>query len=140
MIAYVDTSSLLKLLIDEDGSDRAELIWNTADVIASAALIVVEARAALAAATRGGRLTAAQHRGAKGELAALVEELTIVEITEDLIVDAAEVAEREALRGYDAVHLAAALIVEADLVTSADAALCDAAERRGLAVANPLDA
>lgn len=140
MIAYVDTSSLLKLLIDEDGSDRAELIWNTADVVASAALIVVEARAALAAATRGRRLTAAQHRAAKGELAALVEELTIVEITEDLIVDAAELAEREALRGYDAVHLAAALTVEADLVTSADAALCDAAERRGLAVANPLDA
>jgi uncharacterized protein len=140
VIAYVDTSSLLKLLIDEDGSDRAELIWNTADVVASAALIVVEARAALEAATRGRRLTAAQHRAAKGELAALVEELTIVEITEDLIVDAAELAEREALRGYDAVHLAAALTVEADLVTSADATLCDAAERRGLAVANPLDA
>jgi hypothetical protein len=140
VIAYVDTSSLLKLLIDEDGSDRAELIWNTADVVASAALIVVDARAALAAATRCRRLTAAQHRAAKGELAALVEELTIVEVTEDLIVDAAELAEREALRGYDAVHLAAALTVEADLVTSADAALCDAAERRGLAVANPLDA
>jgi uncharacterized protein len=140
VIAYVDTSSLLKLLIDEDGSDRAELIWNSADVVASAALIVVEARAALAAATRGRRLTAAQHRAAKGELAALVEELTIVEITEDLIVDAAELAERKALRGYDAVHLAAALTVEADLVTSADATLCDAAERRGLAVANPLDA
>jgi uncharacterized protein len=140
VIAYVDTSSLLKLLIDEDGSDRAELIWNTADVVASAALIVVEARAALAAATRGRRLTAAQHRAAKGELAALVEELTIVEITEDLIVDAAEMAEQEALRGYDAVHLAAALTVEADLITSATVALCDMAGRRGLAVANPLDA
>lgn len=140
MIAYVDTSSLLKLLIDEDGSDRAELIWNAADVVASAALIVVEARAALAAATRGARLTAVQRRTVEGELVALVEDLTIVEITEDLIVDAAELAEREALRGYDAVHLAAALTVGADLVTSADAALCDAAERRGLAVANPLDA
>jgi uncharacterized protein len=71
---------------------------------------------------------------------ALVEELTIVEITEDLIVDAAEMAEQEALQGYDAVHLAAALTVGADLVTSADVALCDAAGRRGLAVANPLDA
>jgi predicted nucleic acid-binding protein len=140
VIAYVDTSSLLKLLIDEDGSDRAELIWNTADVVASAALIVVEARAALAVATRGARLTAAQHRAAKGELVALVEELTIVEITEDLIVDAAEMAEQEALRGYDAVHLAAALTVGADLIMSADVALCDTAGRRGLAVANPLDA
>jgi hypothetical protein len=36
-------------------------------------------------------------------------------------------------------HLAAALTVEAEILTSADAALCDAAERRGLHIANPLD-
>ncbi len=51
MITYLDTSSLLKLLIDEDGSERAELIWDTADVVAGLALIVVDARAA--AARRG---------------------------------------------------------------------------------------
>ena len=82
MITYVDTSSLLKLLIDEEGSERAELIWDTADVLAGSALIVVEARAALAAAERGARLTAAQHREARSELAALVDELSIVEVTE----------------------------------------------------------
>jgi predicted nucleic acid-binding protein len=116
------------------------LIWDTADVLASAPLIVVEARAALAAAKRGARLTAAQHREAKGELAALVDALTIVEVTELLIAEAADLAEQEALRGYGAVHLAAALTVEADVVTTADMALCDAAARRGLHVANPLDA
>jgi len=140
VITYVDTSSLLKLLIDEDGSERAELIWDTADVLASAALVVVEARAALAAAARGARLTAAQHREAKGGLATLVDELTIVEVTEDLILAAADLAEQEAVRAYDAVHIAAALTIDADVVTSADSALCDAAERRGLLVANPLEA
>ena len=90
MITYVDTSSLLKLLIEEDGSERAELIWDTADVLAGSALIVVEARAALAAAERGARLTAAQHREAKRELVALVDELSIVEITEQLITEAAD--------------------------------------------------
>lgn len=140
MITYVDTSSLLKLLIDEVGSERAELIWDTADVLAGSALVVVEARAALAAAERGARLTGAQHREAKRELAALVDELSIVEVTEQLIAEAADLAESEALRGYDAVHLASALLIEADLVTSADEALCEAAARRGLRVANPLDA
>ena len=140
MITYVDTSSLLKLLIDEDGSERAELIWDAADVLAGSSLIVVEARAALAAAARGARLTAAQHREAKGGLTALVDDLSIVEITEQVIADAADLAEQEALRGYDAVHLASALVIGAELVTSADAALCDAAVRRGLHVANPLDA
>jgi predicted nucleic acid-binding protein len=140
VITYVDTSSLLKLLIDEDGSERAELIWDTADMLAGSALVVVEARAALAAAERGARLTATEHREAKGELAALVDEMSIVEVTEQLIADAADLAEQEALRGYDAVHLASALMIEAELVTSADVALCEAAARRGLHVANPLDA
>jgi uncharacterized protein len=139
VITYVDTSSVLKLLIDEAGSERAGLIWDTADVVASAALVVVEGRAALAAAERGRRLTAAQHRRAEVELAALCDELTIVEITGELIATAADVAEEDALRGYDAVHLAAALTIDATVLTSADADLCRAAEGRGLHVANPLD-
>ncbi len=139
MIVYVDTSSLLKLLIDEDGSDSVELIWDTAGVLASTALIVVEARAALAGAERISRITAAQHREAKGELVTLVDELSIVEATEDLIAEAADLAEQEALRGYDAIHLSSALTIGANVITSADSALCYAAERRGLHVANPLE-
>lgn len=140
MITYVDTSSLLKLLVDEPGSERAELIWDSADVVASAALVVVEGRAALAAAERGGRLRAGQHRTAKREFAALVAQLTIVEVTEDVIAKAADLAEDEALRGYDAVHLASAITIDATVLTSADSDICHAAERRGFHVANPLDA
>lgn len=139
MIAYVDTSSLLKLLIDEPGSERAELIWDGADHVVSCRLALVESRAALAAAERGGRLTRAQHRAAKASLRELVEQLDLAEVTAELVDQAAELAEQQALRGYDAVHLAAALRVEADVLTSADTALCDAAQRVGLAVANPLD-
>ena len=140
MITYVDTSSLLKLLVDEEGSDHVGWLWDTAEVVASVSLVVVEACAALAAAERGARLTAAEHRRAKTELDVLVAELTIVGVTEDLVVQAAGLAHSEALRGYDAVHLAAALTVGADVLTSADSALCAAAERCGLHVANPLDA
>ena len=138
MITYVDTSCLLKLVIDEEGSDRAELIWDSADAVASAALVVVEGRAALAAALQGGRLGTSQHRRARAEFASLVDGLTIVEVSERLIADAAELAEEEGLRGYDAVHLAAALTLEATVLTSADSDLCEAAHRRGLHVANPL--
>ena len=138
MLAYVDTSTLLKLIIDEEGSDRADIIWQSADNVSSVSLIVVEARAALAAAARGGRITARQHVAAKAELGALLGDLYVVEPTDRLIASAAELAELEELRGYDAVHLAGALTVGADLLTSADAALCAAATRRGLHVANPL--
>ena len=138
MITYVDASTLLKLVIDEDGSDRAATIWTSSDTVASVALTVVEARAALAAARRGGRLTTRQHAEAKAELGALLADLHIVEPTEQLIAAAADLTEAEGLRGYDAVHLAAALLVEATVLTSADTELCSAAQRQGLHIANPL--
>jgi predicted nucleic acid-binding protein len=138
VITYVDTSTLLKLLIDEDGSDRAGLVWDAADTLASVTLIVVEARAALAAATRGARLTARQHTRAKHELSELVGDLHLAAVTDDLIARAANLADDEGLRGYDAVHLAAALHLGASVLTSADEALCDAAGRNGMHVANPL--
>ncbi|MGC1207826.1 MAG: type II toxin-antitoxin system VapC family toxin [Ornithinimicrobium sp.] len=138
MITYVDTSTLMKLIVDEEGSDRAELIWQSADSVASVSLIVVEARAALAAAARGKRLSAAQLHVAQTELAAFVDCLNLVEVTEELIESAARLAEAESLRGYDAVHLAAALFVGAAVFTSADRALCKAAERQGLHIADLL--
>jgi predicted nucleic acid-binding protein len=138
VITYVDTSTLLKLLIDEVGSDRAERVWDAADTLASVSLIVVEARAALAAATRGARLTTQQHEQAKDELSALTGDLHLAAVTDDLISRAANLADDEGLRGDDAVHLAAALHLGASILTSADEALCDAAGRNGMHVANPL--
>ena len=139
MITYIDTSVLIKLIIDEDGSDEAEAIWDSADALVSAATLVVEARAALAAAWRAGRLTRRQFDGAKAELAGLIEELALVEVDGELIEEAAELAEQDALRGYDALHLAAALRVGADVFSSADTARCRVAGSHSFPVANPLD-
>jgi hypothetical protein len=43
---------------------------------------------------------------------------------DELVASAAELADDEGLRGYDAVHLAAVLTVEATVLSSADTALC----------------
>jgi uncharacterized protein len=139
MVTYVDTSTLLELIIDEEGSERASTVWSSADAVVSVNFIVVEARAALAAAKRGGRLTTAQLSAAIAELGALVSDLHIVPVTDELVASAGELADAEGLRGYDAVHLAAALTIEATVLSSADAALCAAASRRGLYIANPLE-
>ena len=85
MIVYVDTSTLLKLVVEETGSDRAVEIWSRAERLASVSLIAVEAVAALASAARGGRLTASQLRSVKVEVEQLVAELHIVEVTSDLV-------------------------------------------------------
>lgn len=138
MIAYVDTSTLIKLTVDEAGSELAAQIWETADALAAVRLIEVEARAALAAALRAGRLTIARHRRAMKVLDELLSQLDIIEVTADIITDAGRLAETHAVRGHDAVHLAGAVLVGADVLTSADTTLCDAASAEGIAVANPL--
>lgn len=115
------------------------MIWDSADALASVGLIVVDARGALAAAHRAGRLTDDQHREAQSEAEALIEELYSLMWAGIYIAGAADLAEAEGLRGYDAVHLAGALLIEAEILTSADGALCEAASGRGLHVANPLD-
>ena len=138
MITYVDTSTLIKLIVEEAGSERAELIWRTADSVASVSLVVVEAHAALAAAARDKRLSSKQLGVAQEELAQLVAGIHLVDVTAELIESAAELAQSESLWGYDVVHLAGAVFVEAAILTSADNDLCAAARRQGMHEANPL--
>lgn len=138
MITYVDTSTLIKLIIEEAGSGSAEQIWIASDGLVAVSLIEVEARAALSAALRATRLGPSQHRRAISALGALMDQLAIVAVTKEVVSTACDLAEVHSLRGYDAVHLAAALAVGCDVLTSADVALCEAARREGIAVANPI--
>ena len=81
---------------------------------ASSVLFYPEGRAALAAARRGGRLTAPGYARASAEFESLHAELLVVGIDDRLAHQAGALAERFALRGYDAVHLACALSLNTD--------------------------
>ena len=140
MITYVDTSMFVKLFVEEPGTARAATIWDEASEVASVVLIKVEGRSALAAARRGRRLSSGGYTKANQAFDTFVNQMTLVGVTELLVERASELAEAFALRGYDAVHLAAAERVSASLVTSADRSLCAAAGSLGFHVANPMDA
>ncbi len=137
MIAYFDTSAVVPLLVAEVGSLRAWRLWADADRVLSVRLVYPEGRAALAQAERLGRLTRHQLRAAVAALEARCDQLDIVEIDADLARSAGELAEQHALRGYDAVHLAAAVrIRQPDLVVVAgDVALLTAASVERIATA-----
>ena len=137
MIAYFDTSAVVPLLIAETGSARAASLWDSADRIVSVRLIYPETRAALAQAKRLGRLTARQLRDAATGFDSIFEEIDIVEVDDALARRAGELAEVRQLRGYDAVHLAAADRVRDPnvVVIAGDGALLDAATAEGMTVA-----
>jgi len=80
--------------------------------VASSHLIYPEARAAAAAAHRGGRIDARTLRSAVRSIDELYKELDVVSIDAVLTRAAGDLAERHALRGYDAVHLASAIAID----------------------------
>lgn len=137
MIAYFDTSSLVPLLVEESGSERANLLWNEADRIVAIRLVYAEGRAALAMAVRLGRLDQGALRTSVLGLDQLYQQMDIVEISDNLVRRAGVLAEDHSLRGYDAVHLAAAETLSGDgiVLVAGDGPLCQAARALGLAVA-----
>jgi predicted nucleic acid-binding protein len=137
VIAYFDTSAVVPLLVVEAGSALAATLWDGADRVVSARLVYPEGRAALAQAHRLGRLTARQLRAAVNEFDSRYEQFDLVEIDAGLARHAGQLAEAHGLRGYDAVHLAAAHRVrDPDLVVVAgDQALLTAATADRISIA-----
>ncbi len=139
MIGYLDTSALVPLLVAEPTSAACRRFWDDADDVVASRLTFVETAAALAAATRSGRLTTAQHRRALALLDRLWLELAVIEADDRLVRRAAELADRLALRGYDAVHCASAAQLEDDDLVAAtgDARLRRAWAELGIATFDP---
>ena len=147
-IYFLDSSALAKRYIAETGS-----IWvagimhpSAANQIQVARISGAEVMAAIARRIRSGNLSQQAGRDAISQFRADFATLQdLVEISPTLVAHAMDLAERSALRGYDAVQLAAALAVhEAALaigfsasLVSADDELNAAAIAEGLQVENP---
>ncbi len=136
MIAYFDTSAIIPLIINEPSSDRCIRVWDESSRVVSVRLLYPEARAALAKAERMGRLSATQRVAAVGELETIITQVDHIEVTEALALRAGELAQAHGLRGYDAVHLAAAsAVADSDVVlVTGDSDLAKAANSLGIAV------
>jgi predicted nucleic acid-binding protein len=106
-----------------------------ADAVASSDLAYVETLSALTRMRASKRLTAAAQRAKGQEFEEFWSATVGVEVSPDVIVRAGRLAEQHALRAYDAVHLASALLVrEAEDVTLScwDKELREAAAGEGL--------
>jgi len=135
VIGYLDTSAFVPLLIAEPSSSSCRRLWDDADTVVASRLMYVEAAAALAQARRLDRLTERAHRGAVELLDELWAQLEVVELDQAAMVRAAALAERLGLRGYHAVHCAAAESVDDDELVAAasDRELLSAWSELGLA-------
>jgi hypothetical protein len=136
VIAYLDTSAFVPLLVAEPATRRCRQVWDSSDTVLSAELTYVEAAAALARAQRMGRLTVAQHSETLRRQDELWDQVVVLPVDTVLVRTAAVLAAAHGLRGYDAVHCAAA-VRHADsevVATAGDRDLLTAWRAAGLAV------
>lgn len=101
-----DASAAVKLVLDDTDSEIARLLWDEADATVAPTVMPVEVAAAISAAVRAGRMDAEAASTAHHAWSDLTDafDLRIVDVTS---ADAARgIAEREAVRGMDAIYLA----------------------------------
>jgi predicted nucleic acid-binding protein len=150
-VFFFDSSALVKRYIDEAGSafvigltDRADI-----DTILIARITQVEVIAAIFRRSRAGSLIVKDADAAITTFRRdLLESYNFIEISPELLDEAAALVMSHGLRGYDAVQLSAAVAANTELlrsdlppliVVSADLHLNIAAAAEGLAVENPND-
>jgi uncharacterized protein len=136
LIGYFDSSALVKLLIEEEGSNDAASLWDGADAVLCSRVGYPEVRAALASAHRAHRLTDDQLQQARGTWEDFWHALRLVELTGRVAQRAGDLSEEHALSGADAVHLASAELLAPDepVVATWDSRLHAAASALGLIV------
>ena len=128
---------MIKLLAPETGSAEARAAYLEASSFLCASIGYVEATSALARMRKGGRITIGQLREKQAELERIWRSVSVHSTNEALIDLAARIAQEDALRAYDAVHLAAAVsFAQREPLEFAcwDRELRAAAKRRGFAL------
>jgi predicted nucleic acid-binding protein len=110
-LVYFDSSALVKLVVQETGSDLAAELWDGCDAALASRLAYPEVRAALAAAGRNHDLSDDDLDTAEEAWEQFWAAVRPVELTEAVERHAGQLARSYALRGADAVHLASALAI-----------------------------
>jgi len=128
LIIYADTSAVLKLVVEENESS------STADYLTKATSQGHQLVASMLLYTE--LHCAAHHRGIPSELVTRVlGSINLLDVARSDLMYAAALPGR--LRSGDAIHLAAAIRVQSDLLVAYDAELLAAAVDSGLNVLSP---
>lgn len=135
MRVYIDSSALIKRSVAEPESDAVEEALGRhvedGDALVSSSLAWVEVSRALR-----GRLDAAD----RSVVSAAIEDALSGVAERPVAADVVSLARRvgpDVLRSLDAIHLATAIVIDADVVLTYDERLAAAARHNGLVVATP---
>lgn len=134
MRVFFDSSALAKRYVAEDGTDEVLAWCERADELVIAVIAVPELVSAFRRLQRERRITEAQYLGLKGDLMADLADAVVIDTSPQVVQRAVHALQTHPLRAMDAIHVAAALVCDAEAFVSADPRQCQAAMRLGLNV------
>ena len=111
MIAYLDTSALVKRYFHETGSEVVMRLWKEAGAIAVSQVGYAESMAAFYRKNREAAIPSHLFKRIKRTFARDWESLIKITVTDDLNPIIYDLLNNHPLRGFDAIHLASALII-----------------------------
>ncbi|MGH2713104.1 MAG: type II toxin-antitoxin system VapC family toxin [Thermoleophilaceae bacterium] len=127
-LVYVDSSALVKLVVEEPESAALEQHLADGPVLATSRIALVEVPRATGLANPAPEV--------RSETERLLASCLLVDVTDGLLRAAASHASAS-VRTLDAIHLASALRIEADELVAYDRRLAAAADQCGLAASSP---
>ena len=134
MLVFFDSSAFVKRYIRESGTDQV-LDWcDKATEIGLASIILPEIISAFCRLRRESIISEVQYRQLKSLLFADIEDAALCDLAPTVLAQTISALENNKLRAMDAIHIASAVIMKADIFISADKRQCEAAVQAGLRV------
>jgi len=111
VIVYLDTSSLVKLYVEEEGSAEITELVQSSKILATSLVAYAEARAAFARRFREKAFRQSEYRHLIANFNEDWNHYLSLSLTDKLVRLAGDLAEKHGLRGFDAIHLATSIIL-----------------------------
>ena len=115
MTLYVESSAILAALLGEPSGPRVQQLLDSADVLVTSELTLIECDRALIRAGALKKLSEADLTDRRHRLAEAVSAWQILRIADDVVTRARQPFPAEPIRALDAIHLASALIARANV-------------------------
>lgn len=111
MILYLDTSALVKRYVIEEGTNVVDRLWQKATYVATSVVAYAESMAAFSRKTREGLLNSDDFKRIITFLEADYKHFILIPVAEELNETIKGLVEKYPLRGFDAIHLASAILL-----------------------------
>lgn len=132
MKSLFDSSALAKRYIEETGSQTVEEILQVTEELGLSIICMPEIISALNRRRREEWITLEEYAQIKDHLVEDIKDVTLLDLTPSVIAKSITLLENSALRAMDSLHVACAVIWQADLFVSADRRQISAAKWAGL--------